>query len=104
MKDFVAKVGRTYSSDDFSDIPVKCRVLEDKLASLLESLTLESKMAQIEQAVSSLVQAISNSVEHLPLNRRLVINFHSVQTKNCSRLVVTVFCMTFSIEGTVRSL
>ena len=51
VKNFVAKVGRYYSSEDNSDMPVKCRLLEEKLASLLDTLTVESKMAEMEQAV-----------------------------------------------------
>jgi len=56
VKDFVTKVGRIYTSEDNSEIPFKCRVLEDKLALLLDALTLESKMAQLEQTVGSFLR------------------------------------------------
>ena len=83
MKDFVAKVGRTYSNDDSSDIPGKCQVLEEKLASLLDTLTLESKMAEIEQAVSRF------------LNLRLVVSDMAKPLAYCTQ--VAILCDGFDL-------
>ncbi|XP_076811636.1 diacylglycerol kinase delta-like isoform X2 [Clavelina lepadiformis] len=47
VKDFVAKVGQEKSGDD--ELPLKCQKLEEKLASLINTLSTERRLAELEQ-------------------------------------------------------
>nr|CAB3237538.1 diacylglycerol kinase delta [Phallusia mammillata] len=62
IKDFVAKVGKLYA-DDNSEVTQKCKILDEKLESLLNALNQESKLAEEHSLKQQMMKQFAASVQ-----------------------------------------